>query len=136
MLRLSLLVLLCGHLAAGVAADPPIDGTTAPHWSPCTGWTTTPATAYSVTNENGMLVFSAEGADREMPWIINLDELGLSGDARYLLVRYRAHGLSTSPGVYFLHGEEGTRGGMAYAMADDLQPDAAVARPGRRPAGA
>ena len=43
---------------------------------------------------------------------------------RYLLVRYRAHGLSTNPAVYFLHGEEGTRGGMAYAMADDLQPDA------------
>ena len=74
-------ILLWGCLTACVAAEPLIDGTTAPRWSPCTGWTTTPATAYSVTNENGVLVFSAQGANREMPWIIDLDQLGLSGDA-------------------------------------------------------
>ena len=117
-------VVLWGCLTACVTAEPQIEGTTAPRWSPCTGWTTTPATAYSVTNEDGSLVFSAQGANREMPWIIDLDQVGLSGDERYLLVRYRAHGLSTNPAVYFLHGEEGTRGGMTYAMADDLKPDA------------
>ena len=117
-------ILLWGCLTAGVAAEQLIDGSTAPQWLPRTAWTTTPATAYSVTNENGTLVFTAQGANCEMPWILDLDPLGLSGDQRYLIVHYRAQGLSTNPAVYFLHGEEGTRGGKAYAMADDLQPDA------------
>ena len=104
-------------LNACAATEPVIDVTTAPLWTACTGWTATPPTAYAVTQENGALVFTAQGADREMPWIINLDRLGFAGDARYLLLRYRARGLSTKSGAYFLHGSEGTHGGRAYAMA-------------------
>lgn len=105
------------------AAEPVIDVTTAPLWTACTGWTTTPPVAYAVTQENDALVFTAQGANREMPWIINLDRLGFAGDGRYLLLRYRARGLSTKSGAYFLHGSEGTHGGRAYAMASDLRPD-------------
>jgi hypothetical protein len=123
MRRLFFPLVFCGCLTAVSAGEPVIDGATAVLWSRCTGWTTTPATECSVTNENGSLVFAAQGAGREMPWIINLDQLAAGGDARYLIVQYRAEHVATRPGVYFLHGEEGTRGGMAYAMADDLKPD-------------
>ena len=100
-----------------------IAGASAPQWQPCTGWVTKAPAAYGVTNENGALVFSARGAATEMPWIVNVERLGVSGDERYLIVRYRARGLATGPGIYFLHGQEGSHGGRAYAMADELQPD-------------
>lgn len=114
-------------LAIGVgsqlAAEPAIDGTSAPLWKPCVGWVKNPPTIYEVTNENGSLVFRAEAAGSEMPWIIRLADAGVSGDNRYLMVRYQATGLSTSPNVYFLHGEEGSRGGRNYATADALKVD-------------
>ncbi|MGE5531385.1 MAG: hypothetical protein ACM3VW_04620, partial [Bacteroidota bacterium] len=116
-------VLLWATVTACAAPEPVIDGVSAPQWTACTGWVNPPPAAYKVANEGGSLVFTAEGAGREMPWIINLDKLGLSGDQRYLLLRYKARGMSTNPGVYFLHGEEGTRGGLAYALADDVKPD-------------
>ncbi|MHB8997486.1 MAG: DUF6259 domain-containing protein [Armatimonadota bacterium] len=116
-------VLLWGCLTACAAAEPVIDAASAPQWKACTGWVSTPPATYNVADEGGSLVFTAEGAGREMPWIINLDKLGFSGDQRYLLLRYKARGMSTKPGVYFIHGEEGTRGGLAYATAEDVKPD-------------
>jgi len=78
---------------------------------------------YEVANEKGLLVFIAKGANTSMPWLLNLEGLGVSGDERYLVVWYKAAGMSTSPGVYFLHGEEGSYGGRTYAMADQLSAD-------------
>lgn len=119
MASVSVMLIATAALAAGAV----IDGTSAPLWKPATGWVTQPPAKYGVANEGGSLVFSAEGANTEMPWLLRLEDAGVSGDERYLQVRYRAKGMSTRPGVYFLHGEEGTRGGRAYAMADELQPD-------------
>ncbi|MEN6305806.1 MAG: DUF6259 domain-containing protein [Armatimonadia bacterium] len=123
MRRLGLLLIALSLSVLAHAASPALDGTSAAAWKPATGWVSKAPASYGVTNENGALVFSAEGAGTEMPWLINLDNLGISGDERYVLVRYKAKGLSTGPGIYFLHGEEGTRGGLAYALASDLKPD-------------
>lgn len=123
MLRHLLPVLCLVLVLAPLAAAPVLDGATAAQWQPCTGWVSKAPSQYGVSAAGKSLVFSAEGAGTEMPWILNLDRLGVSGDERYILVRYRGRGLDTRPSIYFLHGEEGTHGGRAYAMADELQPD-------------
>lgn len=114
-------------LAAGtiLAAEPTLDGASAQRWKPCTGWVHKVPNKYEVVNENGSLVFRAEGAGAEMPWIVDLKDSGITGDERYLLVRYQATGLSTSPGIYFLHGEEGSHGGRNFASAENLKADGA-----------
>ena len=116
------LMLLLTALVCPVGAAE-ITGASAPQWRPCTGWVTKAPVEYGVADESGALVFSARGAGTEMPWIINVERMGVSGDERYVLVKYRAHGLATGPAIYFLHGEEGSYGGRAYAMADELKPD-------------
>jgi hypothetical protein len=118
-------VLAWSAVAIGLrlAAAPTIEAQSAAQWKACPGWVSKPPATYAVTESDGLLVFSAEGAGTEMAWILAVSDRGPSGDERYLLVRYRARGLSTRPGVYFLHGEEGTRGGRAYALADQLVPD-------------
>lgn len=68
-------------------------------------------------------MFTAEGANTEMPWMLDLGGYGVSGDERYLLVRYKAAGMATSPSHYFLHGEEGTVGGRTYALANQVKSD-------------
>lgn len=109
--------------APRTAAAQEIDARSAPRWVACTNWVTKPPVSYSVTSAKNLLVFSAEGANTELPWLLNLKDAGVTGDERYLLIRYQAEGLSTNPGNYFLHGEEGSRGGRAYAMADQVKPD-------------
>jgi hypothetical protein len=97
----------------GFAAVPTVDGSSAPLWKPCTAWVQKLPAKYEVVNQSGELRFRVEGGGSEMPWIMDLKDMGLTGDERYLLVRYKAAGMSTRPGVYFLHGEEGTHGGRA-----------------------
>ena len=108
---------------AGSAKEPMLDGASAALWKPCLTWTRNHPTQYRLLNEAGVLVFTATGANTEMPWIVDLRSLGLSGDQRYLLVPYKAAGVSVRPGAYFLHGEEGTHGGKTYALADALKAD-------------
>lgn len=123
-MRLLLPLLVLVSLATAIhAASPILDGISAPQWKACTGWVTNAPAKYGVSNEQGTLVFGAEGPGTEMPWIANLDALGFSGDERYLLVHYRAQGLATPPGAYFFHGEEGSYGGRTYATADEIQSD-------------
>ena len=114
-----------GILYAGTltAAEPAIDGNSAPLWKPCTGWVTSHPLKYGVANEKGALVFTAEGTGTEMPWIVELKHFAVTGNERYLVVRYRATGMSTDPNIYFLHGEEGSYGGQNYAKADALVVD-------------
>ncbi len=116
-----LVSLLLGN--AGLAAVATIDSSSAPLWKPCTTWVQKLPAKYEAIHQAGGLVFRVEGAGSEMPWIMDLKDLGLSGDERYLLVRYKAVGMSTRPGVYFLHGEEGTHGGRTYATIDCLKTD-------------
>jgi hypothetical protein len=78
---------------------------------------------YTVANENATLVFRADGAGRELPWQVTLRDDELDGEARYLLVRYRAEGLASPPHNYFLHGWEGTPGGRTYASSGEVQSD-------------
>lgn len=106
-----------------VAAQRPLDGSTAPRWAPCLGWVTNPPATYSVGQEDGNLVFTVQGKGTELPWLIALADGETTGDARYLLLRYRAEGLLTTPGNYFLHGQEGTYGGRTYAAAEEVLSD-------------
>jgi len=115
--------ILMAALTASVAVGQVIDGTNASEFSAATGWVARAPTAYDLTEVDGNLRFTVEGAGSEMPWLIDLRNKGLTGDEHYLLTRYRAGGMATDSGIYFIHGEEGTRGGLAYAMADDLRPD-------------
>ncbi|MCE5238244.1 DUF6259 domain-containing protein [bacterium] len=110
-------------MATALALAAEITGASAPQWRPCTGWVTKAPAEYGVADGSGALVFTARGAGTEMPWIINVERVGVSGDERYVLVKYRARGLAAGPAIYFLHGEEGSYGGRAYAMADELKPD-------------
>ncbi|MBC8876272.1 MAG: hypothetical protein H8E44_43145 [Planctomycetes bacterium] len=108
---------------ATLAAEPGIDGASVPRWKACVAWVQNRPTSLGVANDNGALVFTAEGANTEMPWLLDLKGFGVSGDERYLLIRYQAVGVATPPGNYFLHGQEGTVGGRAYALADEVQAD-------------
>ncbi len=111
--------------AVPLAAQKIIDGTSAPRWEPRTGWVQALPTKYSVTDEGGALVFQAEGAGKELPWQITLNADEIAGDARYLILHYRAEGLANPPGNYFVHGWEGTVGGLTCAFSDEIEPDGA-----------
>lgn len=119
-------VTACGVLLAVMrlaAAEVVVDGRTAAGWQACTGWTGSPPQNYGVTAEGSRLVFSAQGANTEMPWLLRLEPLGVTGEERYVVIRYQATGLANPAAGYFLHGEEGTYGGRAYAMANEIQSD-------------
>ncbi|MCX6910783.1 MAG: DUF6259 domain-containing protein [Verrucomicrobia bacterium] len=113
--------LLTAALAA--AAEPVIDATSAERWTACVNWVQKRPARFEVSGGKEGLVFTAEGAGTEMPWLLDLRNAGLSGDERYLLVRYKATGIATTRGGYFLHGEEGTVGGRTYAVAEQAKPD-------------
>ncbi len=121
---LSLLLLLLMS-ALPVAAQKPLDGASAPRWTACPGWVSNLPAQYGVTDEGGVLLFQVDGAGSEMPWQISFREDEIAGDARYLLVRYRAEGLLETAGNYFLHGYEGTPGGRRYADSDEVRSDGA-----------
>jgi len=123
MVRHLVLVTLALAAAQLMAGEPAIDGRSAPQWTACTGWVKNAPAKYDVANDKGTLVFSAGGARTEMPWLFDLKGLGITGDERYLLVRYMATGMSTGTGAYFLHGEEGTSGGRRYAGAEAVKAD-------------
>jgi hypothetical protein len=121
------LLVAAAVLAAGVRvwALDSLAGASAARWSPCLGWVgaDSRATQFGVSDEGGALVFRAEGANRQIPFLINLREEEISGDSRYLLVHYKGDGLSALPGEYFLHGVEGTPGGQSYAASDEVTID-------------
>ncbi len=116
------LVLLTGL----VHAAEPIDGRSRERWRPALAWVTNPPQQYAVrADAEGSLVFSARGAGGELPFLLSLSPAELDGDSRYLLLRYRAEGLVTTPGNYFLHAEEGTPGGRALLLGDEVVSDGA-----------
>lgn len=127
MLARALTFVAIALLASTVAhAEATIDGASAPDWRPLPEWVAANmAEQYAVTDEGGTLIFTATGAGREMVWLLPLAGRGVSGDERYVIVRYRAEGFRTDGGGYFLHGQEGTPGGRAYALADEVVPDGA-----------
>jgi len=127
MLGRALTVATITLLGAGLAhAEAVIDGASAPDWRPLPQWVAqNMAEQYAASDDGGTLVFTATGAGREMAWLLSLAGRGVSGDERYIIVRYRAQGFRTDGGGYFLHGQEGTRGGRAYALADEVVADGA-----------
>jgi len=93
------LTIVVTRLHASLAAGPVTDGSWAPKFSACTGWVSQRPPRYALAEQGGSLRFEVDGPGSEMPWIIDLRDAGLSGDERYLLVRYRAQGMSTEPDV-------------------------------------
>ncbi|MCC6730240.1 MAG: hypothetical protein IT208_12960 [Chthonomonadales bacterium] len=112
---------LCAALSSARAT--PIDGRTAARWSACPSWVTNPSLERAAAADGQRLVFTARGAGTEMPWTLGLRDGEMSGDDRYLLVRYRLEGASTQPGNYFLHGWEGTPGGRPLIVSDGVVAD-------------
>ncbi len=106
-------------------AQKPLDGSSASRWSPCLPWVPDAyrSKVFSVTDDAGALVFTVEGKNTQIPFLISLHDDEISGDTRYLLVHYKADGYDTKPTNYFLHGVEGTPGGRLYAWADEVIPD-------------
>jgi Domain of unknown function (DUF6259) len=99
------------------------DAARAERWRACTTWVQKQPAKFEVSRGEEGLVFHVEGANAEMPWLLDLRKTGVSGDERYLLVHYKATGVATTRGGYFLHGEEGTHGGRTYALADQVKSD-------------
>ncbi len=125
--RWSRLALGVAALAVGLrlsAADV-IDSDSAAFWRACVGWVVKPPTTYGVSAEAGNLVFAATGTGTEMAWNLALGRYTVTGEERYLLIRYQALGLERFAGGYFLHGAEGTYGGRAYALATEIVADGA-----------
>lgn len=117
------LFLGCSGAVARLQAADAIDGASAAFWKACVGWVSRPPATYGVSAEAGNLVFAATGAGTEMAWNLALSRYTVTGEERYLLIRYQAVGLERLPGGYFLHGAEGTYGGRAYAMASEITAD-------------
>ncbi|MCC7493398.1 MAG: hypothetical protein IT204_13670 [Fimbriimonadaceae bacterium] len=101
----------------------PITAESASRWTANTGWVTNRPTSFGVTAEAGQLVFEAVGAGGEIPFVLVLRDSEADADARYLLLQYRAEGLLTTGGNYFLHGWEGTVGGRTFAGGDEAVSD-------------
>jgi len=110
-------------LCVGAWAQEPLTGNSAARWEARTGWVKEAPATFGVTNEEAMLVFSATGPGREMPFQITLRPEEIASEARYLAVRYQAEGLANTPGNYFVHGWEGTVGGRRYAGSEEIEPD-------------
>lgn len=104
-------------------AREPIAGSSAGRWVPQQAWVQTQPERCGVEPRDGHLVFTVRGRGAEMPFQITLRPEEMDGDSRYLLVRYRANGLSAARGNYFLHGWEGTPGGLTYADGDEAATD-------------
>ena len=104
-------------------AAQPIDGTSASRWQALAAWSPKVPAAYSVTARDGKLVFSASGAGTQLPFLLRLNDAELDADSPYLVVRYRATGLDTSAADYFLHGWEGTPGGLTLAHGEEPVAD-------------
>ena len=113
----------CVVALARLSAADLIESPSAAFWKPCVGWVRNLPATYGVSAEAGNLVFTASGAGTEMPWNLPLSRYTVTGEERYLLIRYQALGLERLSGGYFLHGAEGTYGGRAYAMASEIVPD-------------
>ena len=109
--------------ACPAIAGPAIDGGSAQAWQPMTGWVSAMPDTHSVTDDGGDLVFRLSGERAQLPWLLSLQQYPPTGDERYVLLRYKAEGLDTEATNYFLHGQEGTHGGRAYAMAGDVKSD-------------
>lgn len=105
------------------SAEVLIDGSSAIDWKSMTGWVQKQPETHSVANRDGNLVFSLTGANTELPWLLSLISRNVSGDERYVLVRYRAVGINAHTDNYFLHGQEGTVGGKRYASSREVKPD-------------
>ena len=117
---LGLCILLTGTVPA---AESVVDMTSAERWTACVGWVQKRPAKFEVRREQKGLVFAVEGANTEMPWLLDLRKSGVSGDERYLLLHYKATGIAAARGGYFLHGEEGTLGGRTYALPGEVKPD-------------
>ncbi|NUP98384.1 MAG: hypothetical protein HUU35_00875 [Armatimonadetes bacterium] len=116
-------LLLLLALSAAIA-EVPIAGDSASRWVATPGWVKTPPTTSGVANDAGQLVFQAAGpVGSELPFVLRLTDQELNGDARYLVIRYRAEGLGTAPGNYFMHGWEGSPGGRTFLGSDEVAAD-------------
>ncbi|MCX5660410.1 MAG: hypothetical protein NTW19_11905, partial [Planctomycetota bacterium] len=114
-----LLLLPCADLRAAE----PVGGASAPRWQAQPAWITRKPQSFAVKTEGAAVAFHAAGAGTEMPFTLVLSEAETDGDARYLLVKYRAKGIDVGGGNYFIHGYEGTHGGIRFAGNDEAIAD-------------
>ncbi len=110
-------------VSVGSHAQQPLDGGSATRWEARTGWVKEAPATFGVTDEGGLLVFSATGAGTEMPFQITLRPEEIGAESRYIAVRYRAEGLESGTDNYFIHGWEGTTGGRRYAGSNEVDSD-------------
>lgn len=123
---LTIAIITLPGAAPSAHAEAVIGGASAADWRPLPQWVAqSMAEEYAVREGDGALVFTATGAGREMVWLLALAPHGVTGDERYIVLRYRAESYRNDGGGYFLHGQEGTPGGRAYALADEVIPDGA-----------
>jgi len=94
-------------------------------WIKHKDWLANPAEKYKVSQEEGVLNFSVQEAGQGMKWSRNLIKTIDSTNMPYVLVRYRAEGISRT-GDYFLYfnGKSGDSTEEIYAiMPSNLEDD-------------
>lgn len=109
--------------AGEAPAAQPIDAGSATRWTPCLGWVTNPPVRYELTAAPDGLRFAATGVGAELPWNLVLRDEESDGEARYLVIRYRAEGVLETPGNYLLHGKEGSPTGRTYIPSERVRSD-------------
>ncbi len=124
-MKMSLLALMALLLAGYALAD--IGAETAARWGPRPTWVSGASPdQFGLTVEDGALVFSIEGAGKNLPWQLTFLPGEGPGEARYLVLTYRAEGFPTDPGDYLLHGWEGTPGGRTLIPGGEVLSDGAA----------
>lgn len=94
-------------------------------WIPHTDWLGNPAEKHNVSLEDGIMNFSVHDPGQGMKWSLRFDEPVDSAKYPYLVVRYRAEGVSDH-GDYFiyLNGREDNNVKEVYAFANsDVDDD-------------
>ncbi len=91
-------------------AAEPIDGRSAARWHCQPTWSSKRlANTFSAGAEGDWLRMTVQGQGKEMIWSISLSPAEIAGEPRYLVLRYRATGLSSESGGDLLLAQDGSR---------------------------
>ena len=104
------LCLATSFAACSLLAAEPINGHSAARWHSQRTWSSKRLAAkFSAGVEGDWLRMTVEGQGREMIWALSLSPAEIAGEPRYLVLRYRATGLSSEAGGDLLLAQTGPR---------------------------
>jgi len=103
--------LAASFATCSLPAAAPIDGRSAARWHSQRTWSSKRlADTSSAGVEGDWLRMTVEGQGKEMIWALSLSPAEIAGEPRYLVLRYRAAGLSNEVGGDLLLAQDGSSG--------------------------